>query len=94
MGYNEMCAYLHAEITNTDGDGLNLYYDDHYCAYFEKNPSYWTLELSDSFRKKTGGDARVSVDGKTIDAVLGPEQKVEIPAGTGTHIIKLFVKIK
>ena len=94
MGYNEMCAYLHAEITNTDGDGLNLYYDDHYCAYFEKNPSYWTLELSDSFRKKTGGDSRVSIDGKTIDAVLGPEQKVEIPAGTGTHIIKLFVKIK
>jgi len=66
MGYNEMCAYLHAEITNTDGDGLNLYYDDHYCAYFEKNPSYWTLELSDSFRKKTGGDSRVSITEKPL----------------------------
>ena len=91
MGYNEMCAYLHAEITNPKG-GLNLYYDSHYCAYFEKNPSYWTLELSDGFRKKAGGNARVSVDGKTLVTALQPEQKVEIPAGAGMHNIKLFYK--
>jgi hypothetical protein len=91
MGYNEMCAYLHAEITN-QGDGLNIYYDDHYCAFFEKNPSFWTLELSDSFRKKAGGNTRISIDGKTIDAILQPEQKVDIPAGTGMHKIKLFYK--
>jgi hypothetical protein len=89
MGYNEMCAYLHAEIANQD-DGLNIYYDNHYCAYFEKNPSSWTVELSDSFRKKAGGNARISIDGKTLDAALQPEQKVEIPAGAGIHNIKLF----
>jgi len=88
MGYNEMCAYLHAEITNP-GDGLTLYYDNHYCAFFEKNPSFWTLEVSDSFRKKAGENARLSIDDKTIDEALQPEQKVEIPAGTGLHNIKL-----
>lgn len=94
MGYNEMCAYLHAEITNQDGYGLNLYYDNHYCAYFEKNYSYWTLELSDSFFKKTGREVLIFVDGKKVNSMTGLKQKVEIPSDDGKHIIRIALNDK
>ena len=53
MGFNETCAYLHTEISGSgkNGFGIELRYDDHYCRYFEKKPSKWTLELSDNFKQ-------------------------------------------
>jgi hypothetical protein len=52
MGFNETCAYLHTQISESGENAfsLELNYDDHYCKYFERKPSRWTLELSDEFR--------------------------------------------
>ena len=88
MGLNETCAYLHANIASPGKNGIEFFYDDHYCKYFEKKPSSWTLELSDSFRENLGRDATLSVDGKIIMPVRGLRQNLEIPAGLGTHRIE------
>jgi hypothetical protein len=90
MGYNEMCAYLHAELTKYGTDGLRLFYDNHYCNHFEKKPSFWTLELSDEFRKKLGDKARIQIDGQTIGIYTGPVQKLQIPPGSGIHSILIL----
>lgn len=91
MGFNETCAYLHTNIANADknSNGIELKYDDHYCKYFENKPSMWTLELSDSFMENIGNNASVSIDGKMGTTVLGSKQVLEIPAGFGTHRIKI-----
>jgi hypothetical protein len=91
MGFNECCAYLHGGIANTQkrGLGIEFHYDDHYCKYFEKKPSLWTLELSDAFRESAGKAATLQVDGKKIKAALVSKQIVTIPAGLGTHRIEI-----
>ena len=91
MGFNETCAYLHSEISDSgkDGFGIEFSYDDHYCKYFEKKPSKWTLEFSDNFRQKLGNDYSVYVDGKPILSDLSSSQIIEIPAGLGSHTIKI-----
>jgi hypothetical protein len=89
MGFNETCAYLHANIASPEKNGIEFYYDDHYCRYFEKKSSFWTLELSDSFREDLGNNPSVSIDGKKVPTILGSKQLLEIPAGLGTHRIKL-----
>lgn len=89
MGFNETCAYLHTDISSTRENGIDLYYDDHYCKYFEKKSSFWTLELSDSFKKELGDKSSVSIDGKISITVLKSIQVVEIPAGLGLHKIEL-----
>ena len=65
MGFNETCAYLHSNISASGKDGfaIEFNYDDHYCRYFEKKPSIWTLELSDNFRQNLGQAASIYVDG-------------------------------
>ena len=88
MGFNETCAYLHTNIISQAKNGIDFNYDDHYCKYFEKKPSKWTLELSDSFREGLGSNPSVSIDGKTVSTTLGPKQVLEIPAGLGTHNIR------
>jgi hypothetical protein len=90
MGFNETCAYLHARIASPENNGIEFHYDDHYCKYFEKKTSLWTLELSDSFRQDLGDNSYVSVDGKMGTTNLGSKQVLNIPAGLGTHEI-LFV---
>jgi hypothetical protein len=92
MGFNEVCAYLHTIIAVAEKNinSIELIYDDHYCKYFEKKPSMWTLELSDSFRDDLGNKASVSIDGKKGNLVLGSIQLLEIPAGIGTHRIEIF----
>jgi hypothetical protein len=89
MGFNETCAYLHSNVTSQGQNGIELYYDDHYCRYFEKKSSMWTLELSDSFREDIGKNASVSIDGKKNTFVPGTKQVLDIPAGLGTHRIEL-----
>jgi hypothetical protein len=91
MGFNETCAYLHSGISNNGKDGfaIEFSYDDHYCNYFGKKPSFWTLELSDSFRQDSGTTASIFVDGKTVKADLGSKQKIEIPAGLGIHKLEI-----
>ncbi len=93
MGFNECCAYLHSSISNEEEYGLQIgfYFDDHYCKYFEKNPSSWTLELSDDFLNSYGKDMKISIDGKGMDISAGPKQKIEIPAGLGYHKIDLNI---
>lgn len=90
MGFNETCAYLHASITNPEKNDIEFYYDDHYCKYFEKNPSLWTLEMSDSYIEDLGEKTTVSIDGKTLISNLKTVQVVEIPAGLGKHRIEIF----
>ena len=89
MGFNETCAYLHSIISSPAKNGIEIYYDDHYCLYFEKKPSNWTLELSDSFRNDLGNNASVTIDGKLNKILQGSKQVIEIPAGLGTHSIQL-----
>ena len=89
MGFNETCAYLHTNITSPTKNGIEFYYDDHYCKYFENKPSNWTLELSDSFRNDLGNNASVTIDGKQNITLMGLKQPIEIPAGLGTHSIQL-----
>jgi hypothetical protein len=94
MGFNECCAYLHAGIVNVEKNGLGIEfnYDDHYCRYFEKKPSMWTLELSDGYRETLGKGASVRIDGRKTKTVLSPKQVLEIPAGLGTHRVEITSK--
>ena len=92
MGFNETCAYLHTTIVSPEKNGIEFYYDDHYCNYFKDKPSLWTLELSDSFRKELGNNASVAVDGKKVITALETKQVLEIPAGLGKHRIELASK--
>jgi hypothetical protein len=94
MGFNETCAYLHSVIseTRTNSPEFEFVYDDHYCKYFEKKSSRWTLELSDNLREVLGKGAMVFVDGKQTDIAPADRQVIEIPAGLGKHMIKLMSK--
>jgi len=91
MGFNETCAYLHSEIsdTGTDGFGINFNYDGHYCKYFEKKQSVWTFEISDNFRHALGTGVSILVDGKPALTGLSASQKIEIPAGLGIHTLRV-----
>lgn len=94
MGFNETCAYLHSEISDsgTNGFGIEFNYDNHYCKYFEKKPSKWTLEFTDNYRQNLGTDYLVSVDGKPILSDFSSSQIIEIPAGLGLHSIEITNK--
>jgi hypothetical protein len=94
MGYNESCAYLHTDITCSGRNELNLFYDNHYCNYFEKKTSFWTLEVSDALRKRMGNNPLIYIDGDNSNSALGSRQKVEIPAGNGTHNIRFVIQDK
>jgi hypothetical protein len=91
MGFNETCAYLHSEISDSgkDGFGIDFRYDGHYCKYFEKKPSVWTVEFSDSFREALGTGVSIQVDGKPALTDLTAIQKIKIPAGLGIHSLKV-----
>jgi len=94
MGFNETCAYLHANIANTDTDskGIVIRYDGHYCKYFENKPSKWTLELSDNFKVSLGKNVSVSIDGGKLISIRGSKQVLDVPAGIGSHRIELIGK--
>jgi hypothetical protein len=90
MGFNETCAYLHSEISETvdEGFGINFTYDDHYCRYFETKTSLWTIEFSDHFREALGSRVSFQVDGRQVNTSLTASQKITVPAGLGIHTIK------
>ncbi len=91
MGYNEVCAYLHSDVGVKPEEHLTilLNYDEHYCRYFEKKPSMWTLELSDDFMLTLSKDASVRIDGKKTSTVLVTRLTLEIPARLGAHSIEI-----
>lgn len=92
IGLNEYIAYTHATLTTQPAQGLHLQltYDPHYCQHFKHNPSEWLLSVSDWLAKDLGTPT-VSVDGKTAAAKadLTKPLKVKIPAGLGTHNIRI-----
>jgi hypothetical protein len=92
MGFNEYCAYLHSriEIVPTNGLKMLFNYDPHYCGHFARNPSRWTLELSESCLKKLGTKASFSLDGKTELRSLSHKQSFMIPSGIGTRSAQLL----
>jgi len=94
MGFNETCAYLHSGISASgkDGFGIELSYDGHYCKYFEKEQSVWTLEFSESFNQNLKKGSSIYVDGKPILSEISLEQKIEIPAGLGTHKLEIITR--
>ena len=93
MGFNETCAYLHTIVSNPNGNGIALFFDEHYCKYFEEHPSLWTLEFSEDLIKDLNENISVSIDGKALKAGLESSQVLEIPAGLGEHRIELsFLK--
>ncbi len=87
MGLNEFCAYLHSRIDIVPGAGLEmrLEYDPHYCRYFAKNPSMWTLQLSERYLKKLGAQGSVSLDGEVERRSLSERQTITLRPGVGTH---------
>ena len=96
MGFNETCAYLHAGIADAgeNGFGIEFEYDDHYCKYFEDNPSRWTLEMSDTYLENLGSGSSILIDGEKAGIELGSVQVVEIPAGLGIHKIGIVQKLE
>jgi hypothetical protein len=94
MGFNETCAYLHADISagQKNTTGIEVSYDGHYCKYFEGKPSRWTLELSDEFLESLGDGTSVFVDGRNIKMKPASKQLIEIPAGLGSHRIEILSK--
>jgi len=90
MGFNETSAYLHTSITSSEKNGIEIYYNDHYCKHFEENPSSWTLEFSDDYIKNLDGNTFISINGKTVGINLKSKQVLEIPAGLGKHKIEIF----
>ncbi len=91
MGFNECCAYLHSRIGNGYGGkfDIEIFYDDHYCNYFGKKKSRWTLEFSDDYLNKIGPGAAALIDGNKARIKLVQKQVIEIPEGTGTHTISI-----
>jgi hypothetical protein len=89
MGFNECCAYLHTQISNIKGGkpGLEFYYDDHYCKYFENKASRWTFETSDDFRNAVGSASWLFIDGKKVKKPMTDRQILEIPSGLGEHTV-------
>jgi hypothetical protein len=94
MGFNETCAYLHADISagQKNTTGIEVSYDGHYCKYFEGKPSRWTLELSDEFLESLGDGTSVFVDGRNIKMKPASKQLIEITAGLGSHRIEILSK--
>ncbi|MEK7750814.1 MAG: hypothetical protein AAB654_02780, partial [Acidobacteriota bacterium] len=64
-------------------------YDPHYCRYFAKNPSKWTLQLSERYRKRLGTQGSLSLDGKAERRSLSERQTITIPPGVGTRSARL-----
>jgi hypothetical protein len=93
MGFNEYCAYLHAgaEAVGSGGLALQLGYNAHYCRHFAKNPSRWTLELSDEFHKP-GATVTVSVDGQAKRQIPAGPALIAIPPGVGSHRVEIHVE--
>jgi len=91
MGFNECCAYLHAQISQAPGSTLDLSfdYDPHYCKYFENRSSQWTLELSEGFLERVNGRAAIYMDGVKLKSLPGPRQVVDIPPGLGKHSLQI-----
>ena len=91
MGFNECCAYLHTQISNTKGSkpGLEFSYDDHYCKYFENKASRWTFETSDDFRNAVGSKSWLFIDGKKVKKPMTDRQILEIPSGLGKHTLHI-----
>jgi len=87
IGFNEYCAYLHSKIEVIPARGLKMLfnYNPHYCAHFVRNPSTWTLELSERYRKKFGKKVSFSTDGKTELRSLSQKQSITITPGIGTR---------
>jgi hypothetical protein len=92
IGFNEYCAYLHSRIDIVPTGGLKMLfnYDPHYCAHFTGNPSRWTLELSERYRKKLGTKVSFSLDGKTKLRSLSQKQNITIQPGTGARSVQLL----
>jgi len=94
MGFNETCAYLHSVISNPKAKDfeINLFYDGHYCKYFENKPSRWTVEFSGDFLEGFHKPLHIYVDGKRTGKMAGLNQIVEIPEGLGFHQISIKIR--
>ena len=92
MGFNEVCAYLHANITTSGKNEIELCYDDHYCGYFAEKPSFWTLELSDGLLNGQENKVFYTVDRSSMKFSLQSKQVIEISAGGGRHTIEIISK--
>ena len=91
MGFNEYCAYLHSRVDIVPGNGLEMRfeYNPHYCRYFGKNPSTWTLQLSERYLKKLGTRGALSIDGKVVHRSLSERQTIPIRPGVGPHTARV-----
>ena len=101
IGFNELVAYTHARITVTGGNPIRLEfnYDPHYCQHFKDHGSQWMLHLSDEVKEKLCEVKKIEVlvDSEIIkevepSAYFIETNKIEIPKGTGIHIVEYLMK--
>ena len=90
ISINEFIGYLHSQNKANWSPVQNkltitLDYDPHYCQYFEKHSSEWNLEFSDWMIKEMGNPV-IDISGKTVTVA---DRRIEIPNGTGKHIIEV-----
>ncbi|UCF17369.1 MAG: hypothetical protein JSW59_07875, partial [Phycisphaerales bacterium] len=91
MGFNEYCAYLHARIEVVPGNELAVRfdYDSHYCRHFARNPSKWTLQLSERYLKRLGTKVSVFVDDRAEQQFISERHIITIPPGVGTRSVRV-----
>lgn len=89
IGFNEMCAFLHSEVTSEKSEWLTIRfgYDAHYCRFFKDHSSSWTLELSDRLSRKLGDELVLVVDGQAIPTPKAQRYTLEISPGVGQHTV-------
>ena len=75
MTGSEYSAYLHAAVRVT-GEGVAVEYDPHYCRYFEKHASRWTLHVADETRR---GMKRAAPEKQVLEAAPGLGVRVLAP---------------
>jgi hypothetical protein len=97
---NQYIGVLHAQLQSAKGGlGLEIDYDDHYCAYFRNHDSSWRLLMADALtdRIKQSKKRDVVVDGqpstKISDLDLSEQQlSIHIPAGISSHQVEIVLE--
>jgi hypothetical protein len=76
MNGAEYSAYLHSAVTLAPADALEfaVSYDEHYCGWFAKHASRWTIHLSDETRR-------------SLEGSWPEKQTAEVSRGIGKHVL-------
>lgn len=89
ISVNEFIGYLHAQTSGKcDNSGklaLSIFYDSHYCKYFEDHNSTWNLEFADWLIDENGSP-QIHIDGKETTPI---SKIINVRPGLGKHILEI-----